>query len=124
MGSLKKSYYAVPHMIFLQGSPYISVFITPLSVFKTNLSLTKRCVAETQCPRQWPIPTEANITWTNILIPAERNNYHVHYESSSILRSYDQCQIFSSNVKVKRMRTYKKISSQGIFIYNISISKL
>ena len=38
MGSLKKWYYAVPNIIFLLGSPYISVLITLLSIFITNLS--------------------------------------------------------------------------------------
>ena len=44
--------------------------------------------------------------------------YNMEAFSILSLRSYDQCQFFFnwSNVKVKRLSTYKKISSQGIFM--------
>ena len=42
--------------------------------------------------------------------------YNMEAFSILFLRSYDQCQFFFnwSNVKVKRLSTYKRISSQGI----------
>ena len=56
-----------------------------------------------------------------------RNDY-VQYGSSGILslRSYEQCHFFLywSNVKVKRLSTYKNISSQGIFMWNIKVLAL
>ena len=41
------------------------------------LTILTRCVYETQCPRQWPIPTKADITRTHILIPVERSCHKV-----------------------------------------------
>ena len=48
----------------------------------------------------------------------EMTMYNIEAFSILSLRSYDQCQFFFnwSNVKVKRLSTYKKISSQGIFM--------
>ena len=52
------------------------------------------------------------------ILSQEMTMYNMEALSILSLRSYDQCQFFSnwSNVKVKRLRTYKKISSQGIFM--------
>ena len=52
------------------------------------------------------------------ILSQEMIMYNMEAFSILSLRSYDQCQFFFnwSNVKVKRLSTYKKISSQGIFM--------
>ena len=52
------------------------------------------------------------------ILSQEMTMYYMEAFSILSLRSYDQCQFFFnwSNVKVKRLSTYKKISSQGIFM--------
>ena len=55
------------------------------------------------------------------ILSQEMTMYNMEAFSVLSLRSYDQCQFFFnySNVKVKRLGTYKKISSKGIFMLNI-----
>ena len=52
------------------------------------------------------------------ILSQEMTMYNMEAFSILSLRSYDQWQFFFnwSNVKVKRLSTYKKISSQGIFM--------
>ena len=51
----------------------------------------------------------------------EMTMYNMEAFSILFLRSYDQCQFFFnwSNVKIKRLSTYKNISSQVTFMWNI-----
>ena len=52
------------------------------------------------------------------ILSQEMTMYNMEVVRMLSLRSYDQCQFFLywSNVKVKRLSAYKKISSQGIFM--------
>ena len=58
------------------------------------------------------------------ILSQEMTMYNMEAFSILSLRNYDQCQFFFlnlSNVKVKRFSTYKKISLQGIFMWNIKV---
>ena len=90
---------------------------------KSNVKIT-RCVCETQMP---PIMANSNegqdhkdqfFYTSRKILSQEMTMYNMEAFSILSLRSYDQCQFFfnCSNVRVKRLSTYKKISSKGKFM--------
>ena len=118
----------LPSCLLSQAQHFNKILFTQKAL--TRLSKKKRktrYVCETQCPRQWPIPTKANITRTNILIPVVLTilPQEITMCSMEALVSYFKEGMTNvnfilvdpwSNVKVKSLRTYNKISSQGIFM--------
>ena len=109
----------------IRKSKFSSLF--GLNVFLNVLTRiwNKICLWNTM-PSIMAIPTKAKITRTNILIPVDESCHKkwlcaIWNLEYLIFKKLWPMSIFLnwSNVKVKRLSTYKKISSQGIFMWNI-----